>query len=79
MKKALGIINIIKCRWKAQMPVFFKWVTGIGASVASIALAIQMALNSGGAIAPDWWNVLYPYLIGIGAGMTATAKLTQKY
>lgn len=74
MKK---IISIIKQRWQATMPRFFKWVMGIGTGVAAVALAIQMALNSSGAITPGWWEIIYPYLIGIGAGMTATAKLTQ--
>lgn len=60
------------------MPVFFKWIMGIGTSVAAIALAIQMALDSGGATIPEWWVKVYPYLIGIGAGMTASAKFTQK-
>ena len=61
------------------MPKFFKWVMGISVSVSAIALAIQMALNYGGAMAPEWWNTRYPYLIGIGAGMTAASKLTQKH
>lgn len=76
MKK---VLNIIIERWKAQMPVFFKWIMGIGTSVAAIALAIQMALDSGGATIPEWWEKVYPYLIGIGAGMTASAKFTQKH
>ena len=72
------IFSIISERWKAQIPIFFQWIMGIGTSVAAIALAIQMALTSGGATIPDWWETIYPYLIGIGAGMSATAKLTQK-
>lgn len=76
MKK---VFITIKDRWKAQIPVFFKWIIGIGGGVASVALAIQMALTSGGATVPEWWEALYPYLIGVGAGMTATAKFTQKH
>lgn len=75
MKK---IFFIVINRWQAKMPVFFKWIMGIGTSVAAVALAIQMTLNSGGATIPDWWEKVYPYLIGVGAGMTACAKLTQK-
>lgn len=73
------IFIIIIDRWKSQIPIFFKWIIGIGTAVASIALAIQMALTSGGATVPEWWETLYPYLIGVGAGMTATAKFTQKH
>ncbi len=76
MKK---IFSTIKERWKAQIPVFFKWMIGIGTGVAAVASAIQMALTSGGAIIPAWWETLYPYLIGISAGMIATAKFTQKH
>lgn len=76
MKK---VFNTIIERWKAKVPLFFKWIMGIGTGVAAIALAIQMALDAGNAIAPEWWTNLYPYLIGIGAGMTATAKLTQQH
>lgn len=73
------IFKIIIERWKARMPKFFKWVMGIGTGVAAVALAIQMALNSGGATIPEWWETLYPYLIGVGAGMTACAKFTQTH
>lgn len=52
---------------------------GISISIASIALAIQLALTEGGATAPTWWENVYPYLIGVGAGMTAASKLTQKH
>lgn len=72
------IITTIKERWKAQIPLFFKWIMGIGTSVAGVALAIHMAMSSAGAVIPEWWSSVYPYLIGVGAGMTATAKLTQK-
>lgn len=76
MKK---VFSTIKERWKAQIPIFFQWIIGIGTGVAAVALAIQMALTSGDATIPEWWESLYPYLIGIGAGMTATAKFTQKH
>lgn len=72
------IINTIRERWKAQMPVFFRWIMGIGTGIATVSFSIQMALDSSGASAPEWWVTIYPYLIGIGAGMTATAKFTQK-
>lgn len=73
------ILSTIKQRWSAKIPIFFRWVMGISSSVAAIALAINVALNSSGAVTPAWWQLVYPYLIGIGAGMTACAKLTQEH
>lgn len=71
-------INVIVNRWRAQMPDFFKWILGLGTGAASIAVAIQMSLTSAGATVPGWWETIFPYIVGLGAGMTATAKLTQK-
>ena len=56
------------------MPKFFKWVMGISVSVSAIALAIQMALNSGGAMAPEWWNTIYPYRSWNDCGIKADPK-----
>lgn len=75
MKK---VWSIIKERWQAKMPKFFKWVLGIALSISSVALAINTALISGNAVIPEWWNTIYPYCIGMGAGMAAVAKLTKK-
>ena len=72
------VVNTFVQRWKAAMPAFFKWIMGFGTALAAIAVAVQMALNSSGATPPEWWVTIYPYLIGAGAGMTATAKFTQQ-
>lgn len=65
-------------RWKTTTPRFFRGIIWIGSVVSGTALAIQVALTAAGAIAPDWWQNVYPYLIGIPAGMAAVAKLTKE-
>lgn len=72
------IIQILKDRWKSSTPRFFKNVLKIGVSISAIALAIHLAVNTAGAIEPQWWLNVYPYLVGIPAGMAAVAKLTKE-
>lgn len=77
--KIKEIASTIIERWKSKMPQFFKWIMGINAALAAIAVAVQTALTAGGAIAPSWWETIYPYIIGINAGMIAASKFTQKH
>lgn len=69
----------IKSRWKADTPKFFKYIVNIGTIISGVALAMHVALESSGAIEPQWWVNIYPYIIAIPAGMAATAKLTRDY
>lgn len=66
MKK---FIQNLKNRWKAETPKFFKMIVRIGLSVSGVA----------GAIEPQWWITIYPYIVGLPAGMAATAKLTRNH
>jgi len=77
--KPKSIIKLIKDRWKAETPIFFKNIIRIGLSISGISLAMHGAMIAAGAIEPQWWINLYPYLIAIPAGMAATAKLTRGY
>lgn len=72
------VTQCLKDRWKSSTPKFFKNVLKIGLSISAIALAIHLAVSTAGAIEPQWWLDLYPYLIGIPAGMAAVAKLTKE-
>ena len=74
MKK---IIQNIRNRWKAETPIFFKNVVKIGVSISGVALAMHLAIIGAGAVEPQWWVDIYPYVIAIPAGMAATAKLTS--
>jgi hypothetical protein len=66
-------------RWKNSMPKFFKVVFLICALVSGCALAVNTAIIAGGGTTHDWWRDVYPYLLGIPAGMAFCAKFTQRY
>jgi len=36
-------------------------------------------MQTTGSQVPEWWNDIYPYLVGITAGMAFAAKFTQNY
>lgn len=66
-------------RWYAHTPKFFKNIIYIAIIISTSAIGIQTTLISTGSSIPEWWEQVYPYLIGIGAGMSAVAKLTREY
>ncbi len=66
-------------RWKAKTPLLFKNIIKIGLGISGVAVAIHMALETAGAVEPEWWTMIYPYLVGFPAGMAAVAKFTQSY
>lgn len=67
----------IRRRWKSRMPIFFRWLSMAAAGVSAVALAVNTSMTEGGAEIPAWWSAIYPYLIGIGAGIVATSKFTM--
>ena len=69
----------IRDRIKAKTPKFFKKIGYIAASISGVAIAMQVAMTSAGAVLPDWWVCVYPYLIGLPAGIAACAALTRDY
>lgn len=77
MKKVSMWWHVIISRWRATTPLFFKWIVRLGLAVSGTAVAIHVALVSGGAVEPAWWTDIYPYLIGVPAGMAAVAKMTR--
>ena len=75
MKKFLILLNQ---RWKAETPQFFKRIVSVGLSISAVALAVHLAVISAGATEPNWWCVVYPYVVGIPAGMAAVAKFAKE-
>ena len=71
--------STLKNRWHNAMPKFFKRICLICTLVSGTALAVNTAIVAGGGVPHDWWVDIYPYLLGIPAGMAFVAKFTQTY
>lgn len=71
--------HTIRNRWKNAMPKFFRIICWTCALISGTALAVNTAITAGGGTTHEWWNELYPYLLGIPAGMAFVAKFTQNY
>lgn len=74
----MKLFKTLSERWRDATPRFFKRIIYVGSVVSGVALAIHVALVAGNAIEPQWWQDIYPYLIGVPAGMAAVAKLTKE-
>lgn len=68
-----------KARWKARTPKVFKRVQRACAFIATVALGINSFCAMGGAIMPEWWITVYPYLLGACAALWAGYQFTQQY
>lgn len=66
-------------RWRNAMPKFFSRICWVCALISGTALAANTAVQAGGGTTHEWWNELYPYLLGVPAGMAFVAKFTQNY
>lgn len=69
----------LRNRWQAKTPLIFSRIIKIAVGMSTVAVAIQTALTAAGAAAPEWWDIVFPYFVGAGAGMATIAKLTQQY
>lgn len=72
-------LDVLRQRWTNAMPKFFRWVCYISAFVGGTALAVNTAIVSGGGTTHQWWDDIYPYLLGVPAGAAFVAKFTQNY
>ena len=66
-------------RWTHAMPKFFRVVFWVCSLVSGTALAVNTAIVAGGGMPHGWWQDIYPYLLGVPAGMAFAAKFTQTY
>ncbi len=79
MKKVSEIWKTLRTRWENAMPRFFRRVCWICALISGTALAVNTAIVAGGGTTHEWWNDIYPYLLGVPAGAAFVAKFTQSY
>lgn len=77
--KLIKFKNVLRDRWRNTMPKFFRVICWVGALISGTALAVNTAITAGGGITHEWWNDIYPYLLGIPAGAAFVAKFTQMY
>ena len=61
------------------MPVFFRRLFWICSLISGTALAVNTAITAGGGTPHEWWQDIYPYLLGFPAGIAFAAKFTQQY
>lgn len=79
MKRLREIWKTIGRRWKNAMPKFFRVVFCVCSLVSGTALAVNTAITAGGGATHEWWNDVYPYLLGVPAGAAFVCKFTQTY
>ena len=70
--------HILLLRWKAESPELFKRLINICLFISGLSLSVHTAIITAGALEPVWFADIYPYLIGIPAGIAFTSKLTAK-
>lgn len=63
-------------RWQEKMPKFFRWMMCLCALISGTALAVNTAVLAAGAQPHEWWVDVFPYLIGVPAGVMFCAKFT---
>lgn len=75
----MNFLKILRSRWHNTMPKFFSCICWVCTLISGTALAVNTAITSGGGTTHEWWDNIYPYLLGIPAGMAFVAKFTQNY
>lgn len=63
-------------RWQQKMPKFFRWMIYLCAFISGIALTVNTSIIAAGAQPHEWWSDIFPYLIGVPAGVMFTCKFT---
>ena len=75
----MTLFSTIRHRWQNAMPRFFACICWTGTLISGTALAVNTAITAGGGTPHEWWTDIYPYLLGVPAGMAFVAKFTQNY
>lgn len=75
----MKFLETLRSRWRNTMPKFFSRICWVCTLISGTALAANTAITAGGGTTHAWWDNVYPYLLGIPAGMAFVAKFTQNY
>lgn len=74
----MKIINKLWTKFKADTPKIAKWIRNISAGISGCALAIMTALLAAQSYIPEWFNRVYPYLIGVPAAIAFISQFSSK-
>lgn len=74
----MEILNKLLNKFKADTPKIARWVRNIAAGISGCALAIMTALLAAQSNVPEWFNKIYPYLIGIPAAIAFISQFSSK-
>lgn len=64
--------------FKAETPKIAKTIRNVSTAISGCALAIMTTLVTAQSQIPDWFNNIYPYLIGIPAAIAFLSQLSNK-
>lgn len=74
----MKMFNKLISKFKADTPKIAKRVRNIAAGISGCALAIMTALLAAQSNVPEWFNKIYPYLIGIPAAIAFVSQFSSK-
>lgn len=74
----MNIITKLWINFKADTPKIARRVRNIAAGISGCALAVMTALLAAQSQIPDWFNKIYPYMIGIPAAIAFISQFSSK-
>ncbi len=69
----------LRNRWQAKTPLIFSRIIKIAVGMSTSAITFHTICMTNNIDEPEWWLQAMPYIVGIGVGAGAVAKLTQQY
>lgn len=77
-KKTMNIIAKLWIDFKSDTPKIARRVRNVAACISGCALAVMTALLAAQSQIPDWFNKIYPYLIGAPAAIAFVSQFSSK-
>lgn len=74
----MNVLNKLWNKFKADTPKIAKRVRNVSAAISGCALAIMTALLAAQSNIPEWFNKIYPYLIGVPAAIAFISQFSSK-
>lgn len=65
-------------RFQADTPKMASRIRNVSAFISGVALAVMTALLAAQSSIPEWFNNVYPYLIGIPAAIAFACQFSEK-